>query len=54
MQTLQPEIKIIYMSGHPDKTISPYGVLEPGMNFIEKPFSPDRLVHKVREVLDEK
>jgi CheY-like chemotaxis protein len=54
MQTLQPEIKVIYMSGYPDKTISHYGVLEPGMNFIEKPFSPERLVHKVREVLDEK
>ena len=42
------------MSGYTDDAIVQYGVLEPGINFIQKTFSPDALALKVREVLDAK
>jgi two-component system, cell cycle sensor histidine kinase and response regulator CckA len=49
---LRPEMKVLYMSGYTDNAIADHGVLEAGKNFIQKPFSPDALVGKVREVLD--
>ncbi len=53
LQTLYPHIKIIFMSGYTDDAIVRHGVLTPGLNFIQKPFSPEGLARKVREVLDE-
>ena len=47
-------MKVIYMSGYTDNAIVQHGVLEPGLNFIEKPFSPADLARKVREVLNKK
>jgi hypothetical protein len=40
------------MSGYTDNTIVHYGVLERGVPFIQKPFSPEKFVGKVREILD--
>jgi PAS domain S-box-containing protein len=52
LQPLYPHMKVIYMSGYTDRTIVNHGVLAPGLNFLEKPFSPKGLARKVREVLD--
>jgi len=52
LQPLYPQMKIIYMSGYTDDAIVHHGVLAPGLNFLEKPFSPEGLARKVREVLD--
>jgi CheY-like chemotaxis protein len=52
LQPLYPQMKVIYMSGYTDDAIVHLGVLEPGLNFIEKPFSSDVLASKMREVLD--
>jgi two-component system, cell cycle sensor histidine kinase and response regulator CckA len=52
LQPLYPQMKIIYMSGYTDNTIANHGVLAPGLNFIQKPFTPDELAGKVREILD--
>jgi two-component system, cell cycle sensor histidine kinase and response regulator CckA len=52
LQPLYPNMKVIYMSGYTDGTIVNHGVLAPGLNFFEKPFSPEGLARKVREVLD--
>jgi hypothetical protein len=46
-----PGIKVIFMSGYTDDTIVHHGVLEEDAEFIQKPFSPDQLAIKVREVL---
>jgi two-component system cell cycle sensor histidine kinase/response regulator CckA len=52
LQPLYPQMKVIYMSGYTDDAIVHLGVLEPGINFLQKPFSPEPLAIKVREVLD--
>jgi|GEM_PF-567850 len=44
--------RTLYMSGYTDETIVKHGVLEPGIAFIYKPFSPEGLAAKLREVLD--
>jgi PAS domain S-box-containing protein len=47
-----PQTQVLFMSGYTDDALAQHGVLEPGLWFIEKPFSPARLARKVREVFD--
>ena len=54
LQSLYPQMKVIYMSGYTNNAIVQHGVLAPGLNFLQKPFSPEGLARKVREVLDKK
>jgi PAS domain S-box-containing protein len=49
---LRPGMKVLYMSGYTDDTILRAGVLEAGTAFLQKPFTPTSLAHRVREVLD--
>jgi two-component system, cell cycle sensor histidine kinase and response regulator CckA len=48
---LRPSIKILYMSGYSSDMIARHGILEDGLTLVEKPFSPEQLAQKVREVL---
>ncbi len=51
LSTILPHAKILFMSGYTDDAIIHHGVLEEGINFIEKPFTPDSITRKIREVL---
>ena len=49
---LRPEMPRLFMSGYPGQEVADRGLLEPTASFIQKPFSPQELVERVREVLD--
>ena len=49
---LSPELKVLYMSGYTANAIAQHGVLDAGITLLQKPFTPEALVRRVREVLD--
>jgi DNA-binding NtrC family response regulator len=52
VKALWPEVRVLYTSGYTDEAIVHHGILEGGTNFLQKPFTTDGLLRKVREVLD--
>ncbi len=48
---LRPLLKVLYMSGYSSNIIANRGILEEGLTLVEKPFTPEQLAMKVREVL---
>ena len=49
---LRPAMKVLYMSGYTDNAIVHHGMLEEGIEFLQKPLTPDSVAHRIREVLD--
>lgn len=52
LQSLYPDLKCLFMSGYTANVIAHHGVLEEGVNFIQKPVSKKDLAAKVRDVLE--
>jgi DNA-binding response OmpR family regulator len=48
----RPDIRVLYMSGYTENLITRGGMLEEGLAFLQKPFSPVTLLQRIREVLD--
>src|SRR5262249_14745388 len=47
---MRPEMKVIFMSGYDSDAVSKHGVLQAGTDYLEKPFSVEILLRKVREI----
>jgi CheY-like chemotaxis protein len=52
LEPLRPDMRVLYMSGYTDDTVLRYGVKENEVHFLQKPFTPNALVAKVRQVID--
>jgi len=52
LKTTYPDLKILFTSGYPDDSMFRQGILEPGVAFLPKPYTPAVLSLRVREMLD--
>jgi FixJ family two-component response regulator len=52
LATVRPKMKVLFMSGYTDDVIVRRGVLADDVAFLQKPFTPEVLARRVREVLD--
>jgi len=52
LEPLHPELRVLHISGYADDAVLRHGVSEGTTAFLQKPFTPEALVRKMREVLD--
>ena len=52
LKTTYPDLKVLFTSGYTEDAIAHHGVLDRGVEFLPKPYSPASLARKVREMLD--
>ncbi len=53
IRALRPDVRVLHMSGYTDNAVVLQGVLDEGLPYLQKPFTPSALAARVREVLDE-
>jgi len=51
LRGIRPEVRVLFVSGYTDSEIVKGGELEPGTDYLQKPFTREQLTDKVREVL---
>jgi two-component system cell cycle sensor histidine kinase/response regulator CckA len=51
LTALRPSMKVLFVSGYSDNDIGDHGVLDPNIDLLEKPFTPQALARKVRDIL---
>jgi two-component system, cell cycle sensor histidine kinase and response regulator CckA len=52
LRSLYPQMKVLFVSGYTADMIDQHGILETGIQFLQKPFAPFDLENRVRELLD--
>ena len=52
LSAIRPNLRCLYMSGYSADLIAHRGILDEGLNFIQKPFGSDDLAVRVRQMLD--
>jgi signal transduction histidine kinase/CheY-like chemotaxis protein len=52
LRTICPGLRVLYTSGYTDHVIVHNGMLDPGVAYLQKPFSPAQLLHAIRQALD--
>ena len=53
LRDIHPNVRVIYTSGYTDEAVIRHGMLKPGTDFVQKPYSLAGLTQKIRSVLDE-
>ena len=49
----KPGLQVLFVSGYTENAISQHGVLDPGVEFLQKPFTPRMLAQRLRQILDQ-
>jgi DNA-binding response OmpR family regulator len=52
IRTERPTTRVLFTSGYTEDTVAPGGVLDAGVALLEKPFTANELLRRVREMLD--
>jgi two-component system, cell cycle sensor histidine kinase and response regulator CckA len=52
LKAIYPDLRVLYTSGYTDDALADHGILEDGLAFLPKPYTPAALSRKVRELLD--
>jgi DNA-binding NtrC family response regulator len=54
LSAIRPDMKVLYVSGYSDNDIGDHGVLDTRIDLLQKPFTPQTLARKIRDVIEER